>query len=152
VSISPEPAYTVLLVDDNQDLLQAMSFALEELGGFRVIRASDGIEGLERFYETNPDCVVIDVKMPGLTGYQLVRAFRGDSASMETPLIMLTALAQDKDQFAGMAVGADVYLVKPVKPQVLAATIHQAIKESPQERVRRFQELVDKENHSSSTA
>lgn len=146
MSISPEPTYTVLLVDDNRDLLRAMSFALEELGGFRVICASDGIEGLECFYDNNPDCVVIDVKMPGLTGYQLIRAFRGDSTSMDTPLIMLTALAQDKDQFAGLAVGADVYLVKPVKPQVLAATIHRLIKESPQERTRRFQELVDKEN------
>lgn len=146
MSIPPEPAYTVLLVDDNLDLLRAMSFALEELGGFRVICASDGIEGLERFYESSPDCVVIDVKMPGLTGYQLIRAFRGDSTSMETPLIMLTALAQDKDQFAGLAVGADVYLVKPVKPQILAETIHQVIKKSPQERARRYQELVEKEN------
>lgn len=146
MSTSPEPVYTVLLVDDNQDLLQAMSFALEELGGFRVLCASDGIEGLECFYETSPDCVVIDVKMPGLTGYQLIRAFRGDSSSLETPLIMLTALAQDKDQFAGLAVGADVYLVKPVKPQILAATIHQVIKEGSQERLRRYQELVENGN------
>ncbi|HEU5380189.1 MAG TPA: response regulator [Ktedonobacteraceae bacterium] len=146
MSISPEPMYTVLLVDDNQDLLQAMSFALEEIGGFRVVCANDGVEGLELFFEINPDCVVIDVKMPGLSGYQLVRAFRGDSSSLETPLIMLTALAQDKDQFAGLAVGADVYLVKPVKPQILAATIHQAIKESPHERTRRYQELVENEN------
>lgn len=146
MSHSPEPTYTVLLVDDNQDLLLALSFALEEFGGFRVVCASDGIEGLERFDEIHPDCVVIDVKMPGLTGYQLVRAFRGDSSSMETPLIMLTALAQEKDQFAGLAVGADVYLVKPVKPQVLATTIHQVIKESPQERARRYQELIERKN------
>lgn len=146
MSNSPESISTVLLVDDNLDLLQAMSIALEELGGFRVVCASDGIEGLERFYETRPDCVVIDVKMPGLTGYQLIRAFRGDSSSMETPLIMLTALAQEKDQFAGLAVGADVYLVKPVKPQILAATIHQVIKESSQERNRRYQELVERED------
>lgn len=146
MSISPEAAYTVLLVDDNQDLLLALSLALEELGGFRVVCASDGIEGLERFDETHPDCVVIDVKMPGLTGYQLVRAFRGDGSTMETPLIMLTALAQEKDQFAGLAVGADVYLVKPVKPQLLAATIHQVIKVSSQERLRRYQELVERED------
>ena len=145
MSLSPEPISTVLLVDDNQDLLLALSFALEELGGFRVVCASDGIEALERFYESRPDCVVIDVKMPGLTGYQLIRAFRGDSSSMETPLIMLTALAQEKDRFSGLAVGADVYLIKPVKPQILAATIHQVIKESPQERIRRYQELIERE-------
>ncbi len=146
MSISPEPIYTVLLVDDNQDLLMALSFALEELGGFHVVCANDGIEGLERFYEIQPDCVVIDVKMPGLTGYQLIRAFRGDSSSMNTPVIMLTALAQEKDQFAGLAAGADVYLVKPVKPQILAATIYQVLKESPEERAHRYQELVEREN------
>lgn len=144
MSTSPEPTYTVLLVDDNLDLLRALQFALEELSGFHVICANDGIEGLERFYDLRPDCVVIDVKMPGMTGYQLMRAFRGDSDSLETPLIMLTALAQDKDQFAGLAVGADVYLTKPVKPQVLAETIHRVIAEGPQERIRRFQELVDR--------
>lgn len=143
MSTSSESVYTVLLVDDNPDLLRALSFALEEMGGFHVVCANDGVEGLERFYDIHPDCVVIDVKMPGLTGYQLMRAFRGDSFSMETPLIMLTALAQDKDQFAGLAVGADVYLIKPVKPQILAATIHKVIADGPQERIRRFQELVD---------
>lgn len=143
MSTSSEPTYTVLLVDDNQDLLRALQFALEELGGFHVICANDGIEGLERFYDVHPDCVVIDVKMPGMTGYQLMRAFRGDSYSLETPLIMLTALAQDKDQFAGLAVGADVYLTKPVKPQVLSEAIHKVIAQGPQERIRRFQELVD---------
>jgi DNA-binding response OmpR family regulator len=143
VSNSSKSAYTILLVDDNPDLLRALSFALEKIGGFHVVCASDGVEGLERFYETNPDCVVIDVKMPGLTGYQLVRAFRGDSTSMETPLIMLTALAQEKDQFAGLAVGADIYLIKPIKPQVLVATIHQVIAEGSQERQRRYQKLVD---------
>ena len=143
VSTSSKPTYTVLLVDDNQDLLRALSFALEELGGFHVVCANDGIEGLEIFYDIHPDCVVIDVKMPGLTGYQLMRAFRGDSISMETPLIMLTALAQDKDQFAGMAVGADIYFTKPVKPQVLAEAIHKVIAEGSQERMRRYQELVD---------
>ena len=82
-----------------------------------MVGVSDGISGLEQFYELRPQCVVIDIKMPGLDGYQLVRALRGDADSASTPLIILTALAQQKDQFAGLAAGADLYLIKPVTPK-----------------------------------
>jgi len=135
--------YTVLLVDDNPALLKALTITLEALGNFTVINAEDGVEGLTKFFEVQPDCVVIDVKMPGLNGYQLVQAFRGDPDSAATPLIILTALAQERDQFAGMAVGADVYLVKPIKPQDLAAAIRQAIATSKADRARRMQELAE---------
>lgn len=144
MTVSSHPQYTVLLVDDNDALRQAVTLALEELGGFNVVVARDGIEGLEQFYETNPDCVVIDVKMPGLNGFQLVRAFRGDASSVSTPLVILTALAQEKEQYAGLAAGADYYLVKPVKPQILAATILHAIEDTADERNKRYQELLNR--------
>jgi DNA-binding response OmpR family regulator len=138
------PHYTVLLVDDNDALREAVTLALEELGGFTVVTASDGIEGLERFYETTPDCVVIDIKMPGLNGYQLGRALRGDVSSVTTPLVILTALTQEREQFAGLATGADYYLVKPVKPQILAATILEAIENTAEERTQRYLELLNR--------
>jgi two-component system, OmpR family, response regulator RpaB len=144
VTTPSHPPYTVLLVDDNADLRRAVTIALEELGGFQIITACDGLEGLERFFETTPDCVVIDIKMPGLNGYQLVRAFRGDASTVNTPLVLLTALAQEKDQFAGLASGADYYLVKPVKPQILAATILQAIELSIEERTQRYLDLLER--------
>jgi CheY-like chemotaxis protein len=135
--------YTVLLVDDNPDLLRALSLSLEALGNFNIVSAEDGVRGLEQFYTHHPDCIVIDVKMPGLDGYQLVQALRGDPESEATPLVMLTALAQERDQFIGLAVGADQYLVKPVKPQDLAAAIRVAIATSRDERLRRMQRLLD---------
>src|SRR5215471_7547682 len=97
--------YTVLIVDDDPDLLQLLTDGLELLGNFTVIPAEDGIQGLELFFDAHPDCVIIDVVMPGLDGYQLVRALRGDPESASTPLIMLTALAQDKNRFVGLAFG-----------------------------------------------
>src|ERR1051326_6436284 len=109
-------AYTVLIVDDNPLLLQFMQDALQELGDFNVVTATNGIDGLEQYYLIHPACVVIDVKMPGLNGYQLVRALRGDPETSQTPLILLTALAQDMEQLAGLAAGADQYLRKPVEP------------------------------------
>ena len=119
--------YAVLIVDDNRELLQLLTDTLEKLGQFRVATAVDGIEGLERYFEMRPDCMVIDIMMPGLDGYQLVKALRGDPESAQTPLIFLTALAQDRARFTGFAMGIDQYLVKPVKPQELVAAVRQAI-------------------------
>src|SRR5215472_3367227 len=90
--------YSVLIVDDNKELLQLLTDALEQLGRFKVVTALDGIEGLERYFEMRPDCMVIDIMMPGLDGFQLVKALRGDPESAKTPLIFLTALAQDRDR------------------------------------------------------
>lgn len=85
-------AYRVLLVDDNPDLLDSLAFALRTLGGFRVDTATDGADGLGRAIEIMPHCVIIDVKMPAIDGYQLVRALRGDPATASIPLIVLSAL------------------------------------------------------------
>lgn len=136
---------TVLIVEDNADLLELMVMALPRLGHFRVVGVSDGVSGLEQFYALRPQCVVIDVKMPGLDGYQLVRALRGDQETAATPLIILTALAQQKDQFAGLAAGADLYLIKPVTPQNLVAAIHQALALNQMDRLQRFQALLEQE-------
>jgi DNA-binding response OmpR family regulator len=92
-----------------------------------------------------PDCVIIDIMMPGLDGYQLVKALRGDPDSARTPLIFLTALAQERDRFAGLAAGIDQYLVKPVKPQELVAAVKQALGVSDEERSRRQRALLKQE-------
>jgi len=134
---------TVLVVDDNPHLLEYIIDALEELGTFHVETAGDGATGLDRYFEVRPDCMVIDIKMPGLDGYQLVRALRGDPDSATTALIILTALPQDADRLAGLLSGADQYLVKPVKPQELVAAIEQAIRVSQDERARRWQRVLD---------
>src|SRR5579885_629175 len=128
-----EQRRTVLIVDDDPELLHMLTDGLELIGDFQVVQASNGEEGLEQFYEVRPDCVIIDIKMPGLNGYQLVQALRGDTDSASTPLILLTALAQDKDKFVGFAFGADQYLVKPVMPSALVAAVQRAIMTSEQE-------------------
>lgn len=134
--------YTVLIVDDDRRLLQLLADGLELLGHFNVVRAENGMQGLEQFFAVRPDCVVIDVVMPGLNGYQLVRALRGDPDSAATPLVLLTALAQEKNRFTGLAFGADRYLVKPVTPRELVNTVHQAIMISEAERTQRLHALI----------
>src|SRR5262249_25617789 len=125
--MSSNSNYTILFVDDTPELLRAVTFALERLGGYTVITAPDGIRGLEQVSAIHPDCVVIDVKMPGLNGYQLTRALRGDPDTADIPLIILSALAQLDDQKEGMDAGVDYYLTKPLQPIKLVEAIHFAI-------------------------
>lgn len=143
MSEAGDKRYTVLVVDDDPDLLQLLTDGLEFLGNFTVVTATDGIQGLERFFELRPDCMIIDIKMPGLDGYQLVRALRGDAESASTPLIILSALAQEQNQFAGLALGADDYLVKLVDIYDVVAAVQRAVQLSAGERQERMQTLLD---------
>ena len=137
------PPLTILIVDDNEDLLGSLTFALQRLSGFRVKLATDGADGLEKAVALHPDCMVIDVKMPEIDGLQLVRALRGDSATADIPLVILSALVQDTDRALGMYAGADQYLTKPTKPQTLVEAIKRAVALSEEERQRRLRDLAE---------
>ena len=109
------PTATVLVVDDDpviQKLLQ-VNFEME---GYRVITASDGLEGLEKARANNPDAVVLDVMMPKMDGLEVARTLKGDSATKAIPIILLSAKAQQADIQAGSSTGADDYLTKPFDP------------------------------------
>jgi two-component system cell cycle response regulator len=139
----PPHTWRVLVVDDDPLLLANVTEGLDILGNYEVIAASDGATGLERFFEARPDCVVVDVRMPGVNGYQFVRALRGDPATVHTPVIILSALVQDREQLAGLLSGADAYLIKPVKLMDLVQAVEQAVKLSSDERLRALWDLSD---------
>ncbi len=134
---------TILVVDDNEDLRVLVAETLKRLGKYQVIMADNGIDGLQAFYDHRPDCAVIDIKMPGLDGVQLARALRGDPETAATPLVILTALVQDRDRFIGLAAGADQYLVKPVRPLDLVAAVRYALAVSAVERDQALRALID---------
>jgi len=134
---------TVLIVDDNRELLLLITESLALLGNYTVLTAENGADGLTRAVEQRPDCLVIDIKMPGLDGYQLIRALRGDPDTATIPLVILTALTQEHYRLAGLLAGADQYLVKPVKPDALVAAIQQAISLSQDERTTRLRALAE---------
>lgn len=145
MTLPRDTVYTILIVEDNADLLDMMLRTLPRAGPFIVHGAPDGESGLEQFEVVQPDCVIIDVKMPRLNGYQLVRAIRGDPTSAATPILILTAMAQEQAQFTGLAAGADRYLLKPVSSQELATHILAVINLSEDVRQVRLREFAEDE-------
>src|SRR5262249_56166847 len=139
----PTQVRQVLVVDDDPYLLATLAEGLTLRGQFEVVVASDGVTGLQRFFEKRPVCVVVDVRMPGLNGYQFVRALRGDPATAQTPLVILSALVQEHEQLAGLLSQPAPYLIKPVKIADLVQTIERAVKLAAEERHRALQDLFD---------
>jgi DNA-binding response OmpR family regulator len=111
----------ILVVDDDPRLREALEVGLQlQWEDTQVIDAADGEAGLEAFFEANPDLVLLDVNMPGKTGFEVLKEIRRVS---DTPVIMLTARADDTDQVRGLELGADDYVAKPFSHLALVARI-----------------------------
>lgn len=132
----------VLVIDDNPTIVELIKYAVNLQGSYNVVVAYDGVQGLERVHAEQPDCVIIDVKMPRMDGYHLVRFLRGDARTADIPLIILSAMTREEDQLMGLLSGVDAYLTKPFKPTVLNATIERVLRLTPAERQRRMDDLV----------
>ncbi len=111
----------ILVVDDDQQILEALTVGFQlQWQEAMVIPASDGEEGLRAFYEHEPDVVVLDVTMPGRSGFEVLQEIRRIS---DVPVLMLTARGEELDQVRGLELGADDYVVKPVRHLALLARI-----------------------------
>jgi DNA-binding response OmpR family regulator len=117
------PAKTVLVVDDEQDILDLVRFRLEH-DGYRVLTASDGQTGLTLAQTERPDLCILDVMMPKLSGLEVLAHLRGDPATANTPVILLTARGQDADVDRGFELGAHDYITKPFSPKELRRRVH----------------------------
>ena len=109
----------ILIVDDESDLRTMLSSYLDA-EGFDVVEAIDGDQALEQIDSTGPDLVVLDVGLPGMDGFEVLRRVRQVS---EVPVIMLTAHAEEVDRIVGLTVGADDYVTKPFSPREVIARI-----------------------------
>jgi DNA-binding response OmpR family regulator len=132
----------VLVIDDNPTIVELIKYAVNLQGGYHVLVAYDGVQGLESVYTEHPDCVIIDVKMPRMDGYQLVRSLRGDARTADIPMIILSAMTREQDQMTGLLSGVDEYLTKPFKPSALNGAIERVLRLTPAERQRRMDRLV----------
>jgi two-component system sensor histidine kinase/response regulator len=118
---------TVLVVDDNPDN-RALAEAILVEEGHRVVLASGGEEGVAAFERERPDCVLLDVRMPGVDGFAACKRMRAIEGGAEIPIVFLTA-QRDLDTFdAAQQIGADDFLTKPVRPAELALRVQAAVK------------------------
>jgi len=112
----------ILTADDDPDIRELLAFRLER-SGYTVLQAVDGEEALALALEHTPDLAVLDVMMPKMDGFEVVRRMRAEETTKGIPIIMLTARAQDSDVEEGFDAGADDYLRKPFSPQELRARV-----------------------------
>ncbi len=117
----------VFLVDDNPIALKMLAYALNR-AGYEVATAESGSEALSRIPDERPDVVILDIMMPGMDGFEVVRRLRARSDTARLPIMLLTAKDQVQDKVEGFACGADDYLVKPVMPDELLARINALVR------------------------
>ncbi len=106
----------ILVVDDERQIVKLVEINLRK-AGYDVVCAYDGVEALEKVESENPDMLVLDVMMPRMNGFDVLKRLQANPETEQIPVIMLTAKAQDADIFAGWQSGVSSYLTKPFNPR-----------------------------------
>ncbi len=122
MSATPGGAERVLIVDDEPDILALCSYHLAR-AGYRVSTAATGPEGLRAAREERPAFIVLDLMLPGMSGFDVLEQIRADAATREIAVLMLTARREEPDRIRGLSLGADDYLTKPFSPQELVLRV-----------------------------
>lgn len=119
----------ILVIDDDVELCELLTTYLEP-EGFEVSVSHDGNAGVEHAMKEDPQIIVLDVMLPGMNGFEVLRQIRIESS---TPVLMLTARGDDVDRIVGLEMGADDYLPKPFNPRELVARIRAILRRSTQD-------------------
>jgi two-component system chemotaxis response regulator CheY len=120
---------TILVVDDSPTVVKFVSVSLKS-EGYDIIAATDGMDAIEKLsgLEGDVNLVITDLNMPNLDGYELISTLRQNDKHRDTPIIILSSEEGDEDRRRGLAVGADAYLVKPFKANVLIREVSRFLK------------------------
>ncbi len=116
----------VLVADDEPNILISLEYLMKREGHL-VIVARDGVQALDAIRREKPDLVLLDVMMPGKTGFEVAAAVRADESLVGVKILMLTAKGRDTDVAQGLGVGADAYMTKPFATQELAAKVREML-------------------------
>ena len=111
---------TVLIIEDSSEIQALLEYNFQN-AGYKVVMACDGDEGLNLAEEIHPDVIILDWMMPLMSGIEVLQKLRKRETTRETPIIMLTAKAEEHDRLTGLDRGADDYVVKPFSPAELIA-------------------------------
>ena len=120
----------ILLVDDEPDILKLVAARLRA-SGYDVVTAQDGQDGLRMAQQERPDLLILDLMLPHLNGYEICTMLKQDPRYQGIPVILFSAKSQEKDKQLGKDCGADAYLTKPYRPEVLLERVRTLIAQSP---------------------
>ncbi|MEW5775036.1 MAG: response regulator transcription factor [Thermodesulfobacteriota bacterium] len=142
---------SILLVEDDEDILQLLAYNFES-AGFETHAAGDGVLGLAEARRRRPDLVVLDLMLPGMSGFDVCKELKRDPETMDIPVIMLTARGEEVDRIVGLELGADDYVVKPFSFRELLLRARAVLRRSAgtapeRSRIERDGLLVDLEAH-----
>jgi len=117
----------ILVAEDERDILELISFSLR-YGGFEVIEALNGVEALEKTFSEQPDLVLLDVRMPKMSGFEVCRKLKNDERTKDIPVVFISAKGQEAEIKQGLALGAEEYIVKPFAPDELIRRMKAVLK------------------------
>jgi two-component system phosphate regulon response regulator PhoB len=119
---APAAGERVLVVDDEADIVALVAYHLAK-NGYRVSTASSGTEALDAARRERPALIVLDLMLPGMSGYDVLEALRAGDGTRDVAVLMLTARREEQDRIQGLSLGADDYLTKPFSPQELVLRV-----------------------------
>jgi two-component system, OmpR family, phosphate regulon response regulator PhoB len=115
-------SHRILVVDDEPDITALVAYHMAK-AGFRVSTAGNGTDALKAAREERPDIVILDLMLPGISGYDILAELRKQEETREVGVILLTAKREEPDRIRGLSLGADDYLTKPFSPQELSLRV-----------------------------
>lgn len=133
----------ILVVDDDPTMVKLINVNLK-LNNYSVVEATSGEQALDVLSKEPLDLVVLDIMMPGVDGWEVLRRIRGNPESQEMPVILVTAKTQDSDVIRGWELGADEYVIKPFNPLLLVEVIKMVLDRSYDERLERRKKQKEK--------
>jgi DNA-binding response OmpR family regulator len=119
---------SILIAEDEPDIREFLSIALQ-INGFNVITARNGEEAVALTSSHRPDLVLLDVRMPKVSGYQACETLKRSSDTREIPIVFLSAFANKDEVQQGLALGAEAYLTKPIAPDILVQRVNEVLQQ-----------------------
>ena len=112
----------ILIIEDERDVADLLTLNLRK-AGFRTSTAADGASGLQKARDDRPDFIILDLMLPRMSGLEVCKILKSDTATSHTPILMLTARAEEIDRIVGLEFGADDYVTKPFSPREVVLRI-----------------------------
>lgn len=127
-----EGALKILVAEDSPESMELLTFSLKYEDNWEVVSAKNGKEALGMVFAENPDIILLDIMMPEMDGYEVVKILKAHKSTGDIPIILITAKVEKEDKLRGMAIGIDDYITKPYVPEEVIARIRMVLKRDRQ--------------------